>query len=564
MPRALLAWLAAALLIVPLACKRDATATHPTTLRFVRDGIVIPETKANFAGIGHTWTMMEIHHGITFGADLFLPWQGAPGDRIFTKQLGTTRVGRIPENPSPWTMATMPLEDVRAVTLTGNLADSCVAVAGTTVATGTYNGQLHVARIGEQPRTISLATGGMVKCLGFNIEAKERPNPPDGTVQPDTLFVGEQTPRGRFRCLDVANLTERWGFDVATDLGEGMLPKPDDLYGIYALPGIFQVVIRRDAVFFVGVHSFTDNTGTKINRSRLYAYKVDGTPMWAWPAAGPAPLNILRFALANGTLVLATSRSEEAAPDPVYQDRAVYVLDRTTGLERAHLQIPPLTNDTEAPFIWQSVGITGDGTIGAIGLSDGRGLLLELPQASDPTPQVRIRDTLDLGTPIETAGVTLTAPVAYCLCTDTMCYFHTAGSNIPAGSSGSATTPPAPHPGANTLVAVDPYTGNTQWSYRDPTGFNGLFSDAGGRWLLTTTGNPLYPDQEGGYGILLFDTQRTGEGAARIVWKQPLDGAPFFNAAVSNDGFLIAVTETPVRNADGVSFRGTFQTHVLH
>jgi len=238
------------------------------------------------------------------------------------------------------------------------------------------------------------------------------------------------------------------------------------------------------------------------------------------------------------------------------------LLTVTYGDVASELQLPALTGFEDAPFIWQGLDLSPDYRHAAIGLSDGRGLVL----AINPSiyPHMSIAQQFELGTPIETSGIQLTSPVSYALCTGKVAYFHTGGSNIPPGVTDSQTTPPAPHPGANTLTAVDLETGSIKWQHREATGFNGLATDVLGRWLVTTTGNPTYPDQEGGYGVLVFDTTRTGSGADRIVWKQPIEGAPFFNFDISNDGFFIAVTETPVLNKDGVSVTGEWTTHVYH
>ncbi|HYE80451.1 MAG TPA: hypothetical protein VEI97_20955, partial [bacterium] len=275
-----------------------ADRPHPSDeLLFVRDGIVIPAGAPDFAVVGKTMVGGRPHSGVRYGPEaLFVTFPTAPGDRVFTKHRGKLRSGQTPQQVTAWRIDSIPLEDVRNVTLTGNLADSVTAIAGTTVAVGTYTGKLHLRRLigGGPPASTQLVRGGMVKALAFPPEDPDRPFPPDGTAEPSLLYAGEQSPRGRFRALALPGLTERWGFDLAEDLGEGTLPGPENPYGIYELPGVFQIVARQRRVFFVGVRSFSEADGSKQNRSRLYCYSPAGERLWAWPPDGYAPLNILR------------------------------------------------------------------------------------------------------------------------------------------------------------------------------------------------------------------------------------------------------------------------------
>lgn len=558
-------------LLLLLGCQPDAPSTKtPATasaekpvVKFVRDGVVLPHGKGSSALIGLAWSAMRPQGALSLGPQhgLFVPWQATPGDQVFTKVQGQVAIGTAPMNPSPLPFMPVPLGDIRQEVLRGNLPDSCVALAGTSVAVGTFTGHLIGRQILEDAAPVSkaLVTGGMIKSVAFSREPAMRPFPPDGSYQPPVVFAGEQSTRGRFHALTWPALTPLWQMEISKDLGEGRLPDATNPYGIYSLPAIFQITSREDGVYFVGVHSQILPDGTKRNLSRLYAYTNEGERRWVWPADAPAPVNILRFDVEGPHLLLGASRSFETQPIPEWPDRQLIVLDRSSGRQVSQATIPALAGFQDAPFIWQGLSLAPGGNRGVIGLSDGRGILLTLLQ-----DRLVLRQTLDLGTPIEIGGLQLTSPVAYAICTETTAFLHTGGSNIPPGGSTSATTPPSPHPGANTLTAIDLASGEVQWQHREASGFNGLATDGLGRWLVTTTGNPTYADQSGAYSVLVFDTYRTGAATDKIVFKQPLQGAPFFNFAISADGFFIAVTETPLATPDGVNIEGVWQTHVWH
>lgn len=550
-----------------MSCQSRSTPTrvHDTLLLFVRDGLAIAD--ASPVLVGSTFTGMRPQDSVKLEDQRFVTWHSAPGDKVYVKAGVNPGSGTTPVNPSPWSIASIPLGDIKSEVLRGNLPDTSVAVAGTSVAVGTFTGELVGTFLHGKypPFKTALVVGGMVKTVAFPEEPPKRAFPPDGSYQPEMVYSGEQSTRGRFHCLAWPSLEEKWHFDISEDLGEGKLPGVENPYGIYSLPAVWQIETRLDGVYFVGVHSRINADGTKTNLSRMYAYDHAGTRRWAWPADGPAPVNMLRFDVGAHELLIGASRSAEATSDPQWPDRSLYFISRDTGTPTVSHQFEALPGFEDAPFIWQGLSVLRDSDYAAIGLSDGRAFVLEFgTRKGHGVHGAGDFEQIDLGTPIEVSGVQLTAPVSYALIAGETAYFHTGGSNIPPGVTDSQSTPPAPHPGANTLTAVDLETGKITWQHREETGFNGLATDALGRWLVTTTGNPTYPDQEGGYGVLVFDTVREGSGADRIVWKQPIAGAPFFNFDISSDGFFIAVTETPVLNNDGVSVTGEWTTHVYH
>jgi hypothetical protein len=62
---------------------------------------------------------------------------------------------------------------------------------------------------------------------------------------------------------------------------------------------------------------------------------------------------------------------------------------------------------------------------------------------------------------------------------------------------------------------------------------------------------------------MLFDTARSGGGAAKFVYYYQVEGLSFFRAAISGDGAAIAVVEVPCEDPQTKTLRGTYQVHVI-
>lgn len=550
-----LRWLGLALL---LASCQSPSPSHeaPSRTLVTRNGLVLQSQGSTLVMAGYSWTGLTPRQGRQYDpGGLFLPMEITPGGKVFLKRDGKLETVQVPLNPAPWVIQTVS-HRASALSRANNIPDTALALAGDWLVAGTYDGMLHLTGLQHHANAAKpLVTGGMVKALAFAGSA---------LADPDALYVGEQSPLARLHRLSLPGGTSQWTLDLATRFGEIPPADPKNPYGIYALPGIFQLLAEPDGgCLALLVYSKLEADGSKSNRSQLLRFDAAGTELWTWPPLDFAQVNLLRMAAAEDTILLAASRSLEAPFAPDWPDRLVIALDRTSGVERGRTVLPAHPDFPDVPFIWQAVGLTDDGQTGCVGLSDGRAFLLQMPKEVGQ-PEISIRATLDLGTPLAAGSLTITAPVVYGTCAGNICYLQTAGSNIPPGTSDAEAAPPAPHPGANTLTAVDASTGTVLWTYRHPAGLSGLVCSADGRWLAMGAGNPLYAAGSDTYGLLLFETARNGTGEDRLVWQHPLSGAPFFNLAMSPDGFAVAVTETPVRNPDGVTVKGAWQTHVVH
>ena len=140
---------------------------------------------------------------------------------------------------------------------------------------------------------------------------------------------------------------------------------------------------------------------------------------------------------------------------------------------------------------------------------------------------------------------------------------QTQNTHIPFGNPQAANQAPSPHPGANRLTVAD-REGNELWNYRGPFAISGAWSDAAGRWLLVNCREQPGTAETGQFGCLLFDTERAGGGADKLVYYYATTGPVTSSADISPDGRLIAVVEVPAPTADGRDLFGKHQVHIVH
>jgi len=62
--------------------------------------------------------------------------------------------------------------------------------------------------------------------------------------------------------------------------------------------------------------------------------------------------------------------------------------------------------------------------------------------------------------------------------------------------------------------------------------------------------------------ILLFDTHRSGGGSRKLVYKVPVQGMLFYQAAMSPDGSILAYIEIPYLEDENGSLRGSYKLHL--
>lgn len=485
-----------------------------------------------------------------YGAAAAEPWP-VPADVAAPVTARTPDSG--PGDPvAPWLIRTVPLEDVAFYAKGGGLPDTFVRFAPDSrrVAIGTFLGSVMVldaySGVTAWERHIP---EGMIKTLDFS---------PDG----DTLFYGEQSVDGLICAVDANSGIERWRFRLADDLEASAPPSKDDRYAVYHLPGAFRLRALDDGgLLALGVHAWGDHNRPDTLRrwSRVYRFDASGSVRWAFPAAGAAPMT---FVFVDGDPagrrvgVLAADTASNTPADFDMKSGSFYALDGATGTILGDYTFEPLEPYFSKVWMWRSLSVGIDGERAAVGLFDGRSFLFDMNSA-DPIRQ------FNFGVPVMMGAIPVSASATYAFVSpDGMAYFQTGNSNVPIGDMQKKVTAlPGPHPNANTIHAVDS-DGRVAWSYRSGHHYQGFWSSADGRWVLTS-GEKEEDNTGRNAGAFLFDTARPGGGAQRFVYYFQVRGRSFFNADISPDGALIAVTEVPYVDPESQMLTGAYQVHLV-
>ncbi len=205
----------------------------------------------------------------------------------------------------------------------------------------------------------------------------------------------------------------------------------------------------------------------------------------------------------------------------------------------------PLPPHFPTAFVWEAFDVQGAGAQVLAGFGDGR---LQLIDAQS-------RRTLELGTPVLSGDVPISASVGWGRFVPGGAAAVTDNTNIPWGSAATATRPPSAHPGSNTLFLVDD-AGAVSWSWRGEQALTGL-SLLGGSGLVVGAGRREADERRDLWGALVFET---GD-APRLRRICPTDGPVFFRHAATDDG-RVAVSVLPWKDADDV-VHGAYQVVVL-
>ncbi len=424
------------------------------------------------------------------------------------------------------------LEDVSFYVRAGHQPDAFLAFSPDEkfLAVGTFLGRLLLlkARTGEILWERHIPEG-MVKRIAFS---------PNGR----TIYYGEQSPDGFIYAADRETGRIRWRFRLADDLLPGEPPEKGDVYGIYRQPGCYRLkVLANGDLLVLGLHSWYDRRHEVWRRlSRLYRLTREGKQVWAWPEEGPAKLTLI-FADADrsGRVVatVALSPSEDLPKDYPLSANTLYVLDGENGRECWRYQIPPLKPYYDRVSVWESVRVSPKGRYALIGTADGRAFIVDLARK-----KVKI---VALGVPMEIGGFPVAAMINYGYALKDTFYFLTGTSSLPYGLPMAIDRPAGPHPQANTLFALGP-GGRIKWRFTSDFRLQGIAADQEGRIVAVAVGGSrrsLRKTRQ--FGIFVFDTRRPGGGLEKLVGYFPTEGPCFFHLAVSPQGHLVALVETP-------------------
>ena len=581
-PRYRCAALAVALAALAGGCRPTGTdeqgASQPDVGRFVRDAIALDGAEQLRSG------QNEVSAAATkIDASRLLCWHSwSPGEAYEFVSNGVTRSLLAPQLPTPYLVRRVPLEEVADAAIAGVTPDSVVRFAPDSrrLAIGTFHGALLVinAYTGETLFQHRISAG-MVKSLAWSADGR-------------WLYAGEQSPDAFLLGIDTG--VQREDADVAIDAVavavdenrssppvshysiawrqrlaervETSRPAAGDRYAIYTLPAVHDLRVADDGrVFAAATHNWLRD-GELTNRSVIACYSADGSELWSLPPEGAWGLTIAHFDCdrAGQRLVCLPNRTQStAAPaQPLFTNNlepgTFYLIDARRGAVLAAQPLEPLAPHFARVEAWDSVAICDDGTRAAAGLVDGRVVLCET--ASDRLTLLR---TFELGTPRIVGDLPIAAACSYTRFCGPWLVMQTQNTHIPFGNPQAANQAPSPHPGANRLTVAD-REGNELWNYRGPFAISGAWSDAAGRWLLVNCREQPGTAETGQFGCLLFDTERAGGGADKLVYYYATTGPVTSSADISPDGRLIAVVEVPAPTADGRDLFGKHQVHIVH
>ncbi len=438
------------------------------------------------------------------------------------------------------------LEDVSFYARAGHFPDAFLTFSkdGKYLAVGTFLGRLLLFEVSSQVLLWEKRfPEAMVKRVAFS---------QDG----ETIFVGEQGPDGFIYALDRASGRELWRFRLADDLRPGEPPEKGDVYGIYRQPGCYRLkVLINDDLLVLGVHSWFDREKKSWRRlSRLWRLSPRGKVRWAWPAEGPALLSLIYADTDQESRlvgVVSTTPSDEMPRSYPLSPGTFYLLEAQNGQERWRYEIPPLRPYFDRVSVWESVALSPDGQWALVGTSDGRAIFFDLFKR-------RVARTIPLGAPVLIGGLPVAAHVSYGLFSPRgQALVVTGSSNLPYGMPLSVNRPAGPHPQANTLFVIKP-PGKILWRFGLGFRFQGLTTDASGRWLAVAAGAARRGfERQEQFGVFLFDTQE------KTLWAYyPTQGPCFFHLALSPGGKYLAVVETPYLT-EQETLHGHYRLHLL-
>lgn len=484
------------ILLLAIGCRPSPVSVDPPAIRFVRTGVYGPSYEA-------------------------LDW--SPGDRV--KGVVAPRMAECVE------LAAVPIGDVQSRVAAGIPSpDTSLdwSPDGTKLAVGTWLGEVLILDgwTGAVLARRTLAASAVKRVL-WSADGSE-------------LYAAEQSVDAFLHALDPDSLATRARFRMADELESSAPPGPDDLYGLYTLPGPYALERVAGDLVLVGAHGWNTADGRR-NRSRVWRLRRTAERfevVAAWPST-PADATFLAATVTETRVGVAVGRSAAGPPPAELPIGGVVVLD--AGLKPLSTAVPPpLTPWFDRAFVWESIGLHPERL--TLGLGDGRVWRTDLVR--------------ELGTPLMVGEVPIAATIGHLVDAGDAIYTATSGTSIPYGSGRPETHPPEPHPQANTLFALDPGSLTTQWTWRGSEAVQGLTHQA--PWLVLGV-SPTDGNRDR-HGVLVFDTRRSGAGVDHLVASCSTGQPVFFRTAVAPDG-RIAVVSFPEKVDEEV--RGDYRVHLF-
>ncbi len=530
---------AASIFLLTAACSQPPPPPAGE-LVFLRDAVLSPVSQpATASGAADAQPGRQLANG-----SRLVPRAWTPGQVVELDGLTATAPARAECLP----LFSVELGDVsRLVAMGGAAPNTAMAFSpgdGSRLAIGSYLGEVRVVDgwSGQAIAKRRLAET-LVKQVAWSADG-------------GTLYVAEQSPDATLRALDPATLQDRWTLRLADIVETSALPPGDDLYGVYALPAAYGLVVLPDGDLLVtAVHSWTPEDGRKKNRSQVLRVSPDGTIEDRWPDA-PADATFLhpRVDREGGLVAFAINRSADGPPPPDLAVGGVQVLDLATLQPKIAVTTEPLRPWFTEAFVWEALDVSARQDALFLGFGDGRIRVTDLAGAD--------RLSLDVGAPVMAGEVPIHASVGWGLLRDDTLIFNSSNTLIPYGAASPELRPPSAHPAENTLFAVG-LDGQRRWSWSGGAMIQGLTLSPDGDTLVLGAGARKTDDRRDAFGAFLFDLSGPADrsGEQRLEAFCATSGPVFFRHAISDDG-RVAVSEHPILEGDG-SIAGAYQVTVL-
>lgn len=374
-----------------------------------------------------------------------------------------------------------------------------------------------------------------------------------------TLYVAEQSVDGNIYAFD-PTLQTKWTFAVADIVESSTPPQDEDIYGIYSLPAAFGLVVLRDNSLIVpATHAWTKD-GVFVNRSQLLHLSTSGKVIQKWPQnVADATIKFPVVDEEHDRMILSVERTSQQPIHPDLQEiptGGIQVIQISDVSPTNFITVEPLQPHFSKSMIWQALDLSGKEQSILAGYSDGRIRITDL--------EGKQRTMLETSTPIQAGNVPIYAIIGWGKFYKDRAFYNTSPTYIPYTASSPELKPPADHPNAGSLFAMD-LDGNKIWSWRGEHNIQGISVQEERGEIVIGAGDRISDRRKDLYGALIFDAGF--EKGKENTTKNPLlatcmtPNPIFFYHTMTSDGRL-AVAEHPYLDEQG-SIQGDYAIRIL-
>jgi outer membrane protein assembly factor BamB len=426
---------------------------------------------------------------------------------------------------------------------------ACFSPDGTLLAVGTEDGLVRLfsvpamgvlwqSRIGEgAAKTMTFGEGGR------------------------SLIVADQSPRGRIAALALSNGRRTWAHDLAEDLGGNASAGADPAFARFSLPAAYRIAnTPQGTVIANGVHGWTDETGVRRNRSRIYCFHAeDGRAAWTFPADGVLTANVAWFDVSpDGERIVAAVSAYGLTPPPggfAYPPGSLLLLDAVTGALLDTVRIGP-EGEQGPPTLWRALAFGANGQRVLAGWLDGRLLLFDLGggrEAFGAATEIGLGISRPIGDMMVCAPISLATGIRDGFALTAAVSRVPGARGVPFG---------ALHPNQNTLFVIG-MDGRVRRRWNPPFGkIDALVTDREGTWVAVAIA-PVTGNADSLAGIAWVDPSKQPSIPTPVAFLN-LAGRPSLNPALSPAGDFVGVVERPLLLPDAVHVRGEYRVLIAN